>query len=276
VNEDTDECSEVKCEAKTCASNNASERTEYGMNRNPSMLFEFDDVESFQQTEVDENLQPIDKLKVITGISSDFEEEVSHCVREATETYRLFEIESDYTRFVACYLTLHNYAITVRASGGGSGNPLQNLRHRFIICTESDPKSETPNHIVIDPQFKELFALAKPSHRYKRIYESIPAVFVGSMNALQQAVGILTKEVEQSFEEVLLSIPTWRTYDSIITKWLPKKWKDGDIRAQELKQWSRMVHQGFERYNKRQGEHIENRRNHKLSPGPQECLMECN
>merc|ERR1711939_719287 len=134
---------------------------EHGMIRNPSMLFEFDDVESFEQAEADENLQPLKP----NAANSEFEESVAETVREAIETYRLFEVESDYTRFVATFLKFNNFHITVRTSCGGKTgtlNPLQNLRHRFIICTESDPESDMPNHVVIDPQFKEHFALARP------------------------------------------------------------------------------------------------------------------
>uniref|UniRef100_A0A7S2Z3N7 Uncharacterized protein n=1 Tax=Chloropicon laureae TaxID=464258 RepID=A0A7S2Z3N7_9CHLO len=110
-------------------------------------------------------------------------------------------------------------SVVVRTSVGGGvgGECLQNLRHSFVIVG---------GDTVIEPSFREQFAVARPSAEYQRFYESIPEFFVGTMAVLTRAVNLICSEMSRSFAENNLSVPAWRKKQGLLSKWRPKKWED--------------------------------------------------
>jgi uncharacterized protein (TIGR01615 family) len=183
----------------------------------------------------------------------------------------------DVTKFVACYLTLNGLTTKVRtAIGGGTGGEcLQNLRHSYLICTSAEQPKESsrgnaqsqmmasstssahpsrsdfsssrlkPMHetmreeetVVIEPSFRDHFAVARPSKKYQKFYDSIPEVFVGSRQNLRKAVDLICEEIKRSFAEGNLPVPAWRKHKSLVSKWLPKKWEDQEIPFGQLREW---------------------------------------
>jgi uncharacterized protein (TIGR01615 family) len=72
---------------------------------------------------------------------------------------------------------------------------------------------------IIDFNFKESFAIARPSDRYKELYEKIPSVFIGSIQDLKKCVFMLCDRMKTSFINTGIDLPPWRCYKSMITKW---------------------------------------------------------
>lgn len=240
------------------------------MQRIPSLLFEMELegegglVEGgFDGCECMETSEETYQLGYYTKLRTPLEQRVFGIVKYASQAYKvnssILARTLDVTKFVACYLTLNGLTTKVRtAIGGGTGGEcLQNLRHSYLICTSEQPKerkqkdmkkagmmnNRNTSHgnvveqLVIEANFREHFAVARPSKKYQKFYDSIPEVFVGSKQNLRNAVDLICEEIKRSFAESNLPVPAWRKHKSLVSKWLPKKWEDEEISIQQLRDW---------------------------------------
>jgi hypothetical protein len=65
--------------------------------------------------------------------------------------------------------------------------------------------------------------MAKPTNRYASIMAALPIVFVGSEHYLQQLVKLICREMHNAFTVQGVSIPPWRSKESLLSKWkVPK------------------------------------------------------
>lgn len=234
------------------------ESTGGGMKRIPSMLFDMELEESFADVgECDlctETSEETYQLGYYTKLRSPLQQRVFGIVKYASQAYKLNSSgvakKLDLLKFVACYLTLNGLTTTIRTSiGGGTGGEcLQNLRHSYLMCTEATVggSNGSQNHasqhnqkeqVNIELSFREHFAVARPSKKYQKFYDSIPEVVVGSMQNLREAVELICEEMRQSFAESKLPVPAWRKRKGIISKWLPKKWDDCAVTLDLLREW---------------------------------------
>jgi uncharacterized protein (TIGR01615 family) len=124
------------------------------------------------------------------------------------------------------------YSVKMRDSvGGGAGAAcLRNLRHSFLILTPAAGSSRThhTNHttteeVIVDPTFRDQFALAHPSPRYSAVLDATPPVFVGPLSTLQPLVALLCAEMARAFTAAGIVLPPWRSYRSMLSKWVPRK-----------------------------------------------------
>lgn len=111
---------------------------------------------------------------------------------------------------------------------------LRNLRHNFLLCRK---KAGRPEEIAIEPKFREQFQIARPTREYQEFYQAIPASFIGSLDCLSDAVKLICVEIERSFESSDLTVPTWRKYPNLVSKWLPRRWKDTDVSVEDFSKW---------------------------------------
>ena len=148
----------------------------------------------------------------------------------------------DSVNHVACYLTFSGLQTTLRTSlgGGQGGECLQNLRHSYVLCAEKPAaggRGRVEEKTIIEPNFREQFAVARPSREYQTFYDSIPEFFVGSMHNLTRAVKLICSEISRSFEQGKLHVPAWRKRGSLISKWQPKRWNDRSVTLDSLREW---------------------------------------
>ena len=224
------------------------------MKRSVSMLFDMDDMDtddgagpSSRGGSLGERAPEVGTLATILRTRSDFELSCVRDVQAATEKYCLAASprdvprRADFLKYVAAYLASHGYAVTIRTTvGGGNGaDCLRNLRHTFLLV---GGRSEWGHHhaahdLVIEPNFREHFDVARPTERYRDFHESIPSIFVGSLECMNRAVELITRCMAASFEEVGLAIPTWRQHHALISKWLPRRWEDSAVSAEDLEAW---------------------------------------
>jgi uncharacterized protein (TIGR01615 family) len=117
------------------------------------------------------------------------------------------------------------YHVTVRTAIGGGPSCFRNLRHEFltVLSNEGDFKDCT---LIVDPLFREQFAIPQPSATYEALLELVPLEFVGTASRLIPLVQCLCAEMVASFEANGLTLPPWRRAQSMLSKWLPTKSRD--------------------------------------------------
>lgn len=72
---------------------------------------------------------------------------------------------------------------------------------------------------LVDMNFRETFRIVRPSEAYEHVYNTIPHVFAGTLEELHVLTYQICKLMAYSFRQMKLSLPPWRRFDSIITKW---------------------------------------------------------
>ena len=73
--------------------------------------------------------------------------------------------------------------------------------------------------IVVDPFFRDQFEMAKATPQYSRLIQSLPAVIACTEHQLRQLVKILCREMHEVFVRRGISIPPWRSKESLLSKW---------------------------------------------------------
>lgn len=157
------------------------------------------------------------------------------------------------TAGLAQLLTRLGYNVHLRESlGGGVGSQcLRNLRHSCLVlepqqaAPEWEPQqaapegSHSPNNnspsnsssIIVDPTFRDQFAIAHPSPRYAAVLEALPAVFVGPTSKIQPLVELLCAEMSLAFHSMGIVLPPWRYTKSMLSKWQPRRSVDLSLPA---------------------------------------------
>ncbi|XP_052208328.1 uncharacterized protein LOC127812067 [Diospyros lotus] len=74
--------------------------------------------------------------------------------------------------------------------------------------------------VLIDIDFRSEFEIARSTGSYKTILQSLPHVFVGKADRLQQIVAIASEAARQSLKKKGMHIPPWRKAEYMKSKWL--------------------------------------------------------
>lgn len=74
--------------------------------------------------------------------------------------------------------------------------------------------------LLIDIDFKSEFETARSTKNYRAILQSMPSIFVGKPDRLQQIVSVVCEAAEQSLKKKGLHFPPWRKPEYMRAKWL--------------------------------------------------------
>ncbi|KAI8566339.1 hypothetical protein RHMOL_Rhmol02G0033200 [Rhododendron molle] len=74
--------------------------------------------------------------------------------------------------------------------------------------------------VIIDVDFRSEFEIARPTGGYKLILQSLPLIFVGRSDRLQQIVSIASEAANQSLKKKGMHVPPWRKVEYMRAKWL--------------------------------------------------------
>ncbi|GMH39949.1 hypothetical protein BSKO_07853 [Bryopsis sp. KO-2023] len=111
-----------------------------------------------------------------------------------------------------------------RKSQSAPSQMWKHLRHSFLVCYGvlgpagvTLAYQKTP--VVVDPRFKEQFAIAHPSPWFEGLLKVMSSEFVGHPDALKRLVSLVCDEMLKVFVEQKLSIPPWRNQKAMLSKW---------------------------------------------------------
>ncbi|GMH28497.1 hypothetical protein Nepgr_030340 [Nepenthes gracilis] len=74
--------------------------------------------------------------------------------------------------------------------------------------------------LLIDVDFISEFEIARSTGMYKAILQSLPYIFVGKSDRLQQIVSIVSEAARQSLKKKGLYVPPWRKPEYLRAKWI--------------------------------------------------------
>ncbi|KAK9068205.1 hypothetical protein SSX86_012316 [Deinandra increscens subsp. villosa] len=79
---------------------------------------------------------------------------------------------------------------------------------------------EGGDRVLIDIDFRSEFEIARPTGNYKAILQSLPYIFVGDADRLQQILSIVSEAAKLSLKKKGMHIPPWRKLEYMRSKWL--------------------------------------------------------
>ncbi|KAK1310605.1 hypothetical protein QJS10_CPA08g00204 [Acorus calamus] len=74
--------------------------------------------------------------------------------------------------------------------------------------------------LIVDVDFKSEFEIARSTKGYKSVLQSLPSIFVGKPDRLQQIVAVVSEAAKQSLKKKGLHFPPWRKPEYMKAKWL--------------------------------------------------------
>ncbi|GAB4843298.1 hypothetical protein Ancab_013263 [Ancistrocladus abbreviatus] len=74
--------------------------------------------------------------------------------------------------------------------------------------------------LLVDVDFKSEFEIARSTGTYKAILQSLPFIFVGKEDRLQQILPIVSEAAKQSLKKKGMHVPPWRKAEYMRAKWL--------------------------------------------------------
>ncbi|KAH7422029.1 hypothetical protein KP509_13G087300 [Ceratopteris richardii] len=74
--------------------------------------------------------------------------------------------------------------------------------------------------IIVDVRFRDEFKIARPTAAYTHLRKELPAIYVGTTDALRQILKLMSVAMQNSMEEQGMPLPSWRTFSFLESKWL--------------------------------------------------------
>ncbi|XP_077248029.1 uncharacterized protein LOC143887745 [Tasmannia lanceolata] len=74
--------------------------------------------------------------------------------------------------------------------------------------------------LIIDIDFRSEFEIARSTKNYRSILQTIPSIFVGKPDRLQQIVTVVSEAAKQSLNKKGLHFPPWRKPEYMRAKWI--------------------------------------------------------
>ncbi|KAG1334039.1 hypothetical protein COCNU_03G001580 [Cocos nucifera] len=74
--------------------------------------------------------------------------------------------------------------------------------------------------LLVDVDFRSEFEIARSTKTYRAVLQSLPSVFVGKEDRLQQIVAVACEAARQSLKKKGLHFPPWRKLEYMRAKWL--------------------------------------------------------
>jgi uncharacterized protein (TIGR01615 family) len=162
---------------------------------------------------------------------------------------------ADYAANAGCAAPSDSPAFVATTPGAAGHAALLNLRHSFLWLKPSDAAADAAHcpltkrggcvggggdarhHgsqrqgdaeiLVLEPDIKAHFVIAKPTHGYRRLVDALPDHFVGTHKRLVELVDFVCEQMLVSFRETGMSVPPWRKNKSILSKWFLPTAKSG-------------------------------------------------
>lgn len=92
-----------------------------------------------------------------------------------------------------------------------------------------DENGDKSERLIVDIDFRSQFELARPTSTYKELTNTLPCIYVGSEEKLENIISLLCSAAKQSLKENGLHIPPWRKVSYMQSKWLSKHCKKVSI-----------------------------------------------
>ncbi|CAI9092401.1 OLC1v1027629C2 [Oldenlandia corymbosa var. corymbosa] len=115
-------------------------------------------------------------------------------------------------------LRLSGYDAGVCAAKWPGSNKVPGGDHEYIdVVSHNDTGS--PERLIIDIDFHSHFQIARAVESYDRILASLPVVYVGSWNKMNQFLQVMVEAARASLKQNSMPFPPWRSLAYLQAKW---------------------------------------------------------
>ncbi|KAK9283797.1 hypothetical protein L1049_012051 [Liquidambar formosana] len=90
--------------------------------------------------------------------------------------------------------------------------------HEYIDVVKYND-SGSSERLIIDIDFQSHFEIARAVESYDRILNSLPVVFVGSLDKLKQFLKVMVEAARSSLKQNSMPLPPWRSLAYLQAKW---------------------------------------------------------
>ncbi|KAK6929889.1 Protein of unknown function PDDEXK-like [Dillenia turbinata] len=193
----------VKCGRNRCNCFNG--------NSNDSSDDEFDD---FGETTSSSSFDASEFLKSLIPCTSVSERNILADASKIVEKNKLCKRKDELRKIVADGLISLDYNASLCKSKWEKSSSFPAGEYEFIDVIVEDER------VIIDVDFRSEFEIARSTSNYKAILQSLPFIFVGKSDRLNQIISIISEAAKQSLKKKGMHFPPWRKAEYMKAKWL--------------------------------------------------------
>lgn len=154
-------------------------------------------------------------LKSLTPCASIAQRNLLADTSRIVDKNKICKRKDELTKIVAEGLLLIGYDASICKSRWekSSSYPAGEYEYLDVIVDGGD-------RVLIDIDFRSEFEIARPTGNYKAILQSLPYIFVGEADRLQQILSIVSEAAKLSLKKKGMHLPPWRKFEYMRSKWL--------------------------------------------------------
>jgi len=105
------------------------------------------------------------------------------------------------------------YPVSVASSRRkGKGDIFRCPHHEFL-------RMDVDDGLIIDPNFRSRWEVARSSYYYSKVVQALPRVFVGTEARLRLLVNFLSEQLHRNYKVMAMDCPPWRGTKSLLNTW---------------------------------------------------------
>ncbi|KAI8004357.1 hypothetical protein LOK49_LG08G02895 [Camellia lanceoleosa] len=156
----------------------------------------------------------VDILKTLIPCASLAERNLLADTSKTVEKNKTCKPKDDLRKIVTDELLLLGYDASICKSRWEKSSSYPAGEYEYIdVIVEGE-------RVLIDIDFRSEFEIARSTGGYKAILQTLPHIFVGRADRLQQIVSIVSEAARQSLKKKGMHIPPWRKAEYMRAKWL--------------------------------------------------------
>ncbi|XP_071937983.1 uncharacterized protein [Coffea arabica] len=156
----------------------------------------------------------VDFLKSLIPCSTTVERNLLADTSKMVEKNKTCKRKDDLRKIVTDGLLALGYDASICKSKWDKSASIPAGEYDYIdVITEGE-------RVLIDIDFRSEFEIARSTGSYKAILHSLPFIFVGNVDRLQQIIGIVSEAARQSLKKKGMHIAPWRKAEYMKAKWV--------------------------------------------------------
>ncbi|XP_073005180.1 uncharacterized protein [Typha latifolia] len=122
--------------------------------------------------------------------------------------------KGDFRRIVADGLKSLGYDAAICKSRWEKASSFPAGEHEYVDVIVSGDR------LLVELDFRSEFEVARSTKSYRAALQSLPSIYVGTADRLNQIVSVVSEAARQSLKKKGLSFPPWRKPEYMLAKWL--------------------------------------------------------
>lgn len=158
---------------------------------------------------------PSETLKSLTPCASVAQRNLLADTSKIVEKNKFCKRKDELRKIVAQGLIIIGYDASICKSRWEKSSSYPAGEYEYL-----DVMIEGGDRVIIDIDFRSEFEIARPTGNYKAILQSLPYIFVGEADRLQQILSIVSEAAKLSLKKKGMHLPPWRKLEYMRSKWL--------------------------------------------------------